>query len=91
LGGPNDYSPVGDVWFDETKHLLSGLCDANKDAVVDLEETEELEDLSWLGGDLGDTVWAEVKVNPGETISVYSILVSRRTGWTGRGHTPLTP
>jgi hypothetical protein len=53
---PNDYSPVGDVWSDETKHLLSGLGDSNKDTVVDLQQSEELQDLSGLGGDLGDTV-----------------------------------
>ena len=53
--GPNDYSPVGDVWFDETKHLLGSLGDPDEDSVVDLEQSEELKDLSGLGGDLGDT------------------------------------
>ncbi len=53
---PNDYSPVSDVWFDETKHLLSGLGDSDEDTVVDLKESEKLEDLSWLWGDFGDTV-----------------------------------
>jgi hypothetical protein len=54
--GPNDYSPVGDVWFDETKHLLGSLGNPDEDSVVDLQQSEELEDLSGLGGDLGDTV-----------------------------------
>lgn len=58
---PNDYSPVGDVWLDETKHLLGGLGDADEDAVVDLEETEELQDLAGLGGDLGDTGGARAR------------------------------
>ena len=53
---PDDYSPVGDVWSDETKHLLGGLGDSNKDTVVDLQQSEELQDLSGLGSDLGDTV-----------------------------------
>ena len=57
--GPNDYSPVCDVWFDETKHLLSSLGDPDKDSIVDLEQSEELEDLSGLGGDLGDTTRSE--------------------------------
>jgi len=61
--GPNDYSPVGDVWFDETKHLLSSLGDPDKDSIVDLEQSEELEDLSGLGGDLGDTLDPDNKVN----------------------------
>lgn len=34
---PSDYSPVSDVWLDETKHLLSGFGDSDEDAVVDLE------------------------------------------------------
>jgi hypothetical protein len=52
---PDDYSPVGDVWSDETKHLFRGLGDSDKDTVVDLQQSEELQDLSGLGGDLGDT------------------------------------
>jgi hypothetical protein len=52
---PDDYSPVGDVWSDETKHLLGGLGDSNKDTVVDLQQSEKLQDLSGLGSDLGDT------------------------------------
>lgn len=49
------YVPVGDVWLDETKHLLSGLGDLDEYTVVDLEEAEELEDLAGLGGNLVDT------------------------------------
>lgn len=36
--------------------MLSSLGDTNEDAVVDLKESEELEDLLGLGGNLGDTV-----------------------------------
>jgi hypothetical protein len=46
---------VGDVWLNKLEHLLGSLGDSDKDTVVDLEETEELEDLLWLGGNLGDT------------------------------------
>ncbi len=41
--------------LDDLDHLRSGLGDADEDAVVDLEETEELKDLARLGGDLVDT------------------------------------
>ena len=46
---------VGNVGVDNGEHLLCGLGELDEDAVVDLEETEELEDLSWLGCDLVDT------------------------------------
>lgn len=47
---------VGDPWLDNLEHLESSLGHANKDTVVDLEKTEELEDLAGLGGNLVDTV-----------------------------------
>jgi hypothetical protein len=46
---------IGNPWLDNLEHLESGLCHANKDAIVDLKETEELEDLSGLWCDLVDT------------------------------------
>lgn len=47
---------VSDVWLNVLQHLASGLCDLEEDTVVDLEETEELEDLSWLWCNLVDTL-----------------------------------
>lgn len=47
---------VGDPWLDDLEHLKGGLGHANEDTVVDLEETEELEDLAGLGGNLVDTL-----------------------------------
>ena len=47
---------VGDPWLDDLEHLEGGLGHANEDTVVDLEETEELEDLSGLWCDLVDTL-----------------------------------
>jgi hypothetical protein len=38
---------------------LCGLCQTDEDAVIDLEESEELEDLARLGCDLVDTLDAE--------------------------------
>lgn len=47
---------VGDPWLDNLEHLKGGLGHANEDTVVDLKETEELEDLAWLWSDLVDTL-----------------------------------
>lgn len=47
---------VGDVGVDNGQHLLGGLGETDEDTVVDLEQTEELQDLAGLGSDLVDTV-----------------------------------
>jgi len=52
---------VGDVWVDDSQHLLSGLGQADENTVVDLEESKELEDLSGLGCDLVDTLDSDNK------------------------------
>jgi len=46
---------VGDPWLDNLEHLKGGLSQTDKDTIVDLEETEELEDLAWLWCDLVNT------------------------------------
>ena len=46
---------VGDVGFDDLEHFQGGFGELDEDAVVDLEEAEELEDLAGLGGDFVDT------------------------------------
>ena len=46
---------IGDVWGDDGKHLLCGLSEADEDTIVDLKETEELEDFARLRCDLVDT------------------------------------
>ena len=46
---------VGDPWLDDLEHLESSLGHADEDTVVDLEKTEELEDLAGLWCDLVDT------------------------------------
>lgn len=51
--------PVCDVWVDDCEHLLCGLGEANEDSIVDLEETEELEDLAGLWCNLVDTLDTE--------------------------------
>jgi len=47
---------VCDPWLDNLQHLESGLGHPNEDTIVDLEETEELEDLAGLWCDLVDTL-----------------------------------
>jgi hypothetical protein len=46
---------VGDPGLDDLEHLSDGLSDLQEDTVVDLEKTEQLEDLAGLGGHLVDT------------------------------------
>ncbi len=50
---------VGDPGLDNLEHLGGGLGGTDEDTVVDLEETEELEDLAGLGGNLVDTLDAD--------------------------------
>lgn len=51
---------VGDVGVDDGQHLLGGLGQADEGTAVDLEQTEQLQDLAGLGSDLVDTVgWLE--------------------------------
>ena len=45
---------VGDVGLDDLEHFGCSLCEADEDAVVDLEEAQELEDLAWFRGDFVD-------------------------------------
>jgi len=47
---------VSDVGLDQLKHLSSGVGETKEDTVVDLEKTEQLEDLAGLGSDVVDTL-----------------------------------
>lgn len=47
---------VGNVWVDDCQHLLRSLCQTNEDTIVDLEESEKLQNLSWLWCNLVDTL-----------------------------------
>lgn len=47
---------VGNVGVDDGEHLLGGLGEAHEGTVVDLEQTEQLQDLTGLGSDLVDTI-----------------------------------
>lgn len=52
---------VGDVRVDDCQHLLCGLGQSDEDTIVDLKESEKLEDLSWLGCHLVDTLDSDDK------------------------------
>ena len=47
---------VGDIGLDYFEHFGGGFGEFDEDAVVDLEEAEELEDLAGFGSDFVDTV-----------------------------------
>lgn len=47
---------VGDPWLNDLKHLESSLSHADENTVVDLEETEKLEDLAGLWCNFVDTL-----------------------------------
>ena len=50
---------VGNPGLDDLDHLSGGLGDTDENTIVDLEKTEELEDLAGLGGNLVDTLDAD--------------------------------
>eukprot|EP00053_Salpingoeca_punica_P000884 m.30830 g.30830 ORF g.30830 m.30830 type:complete len:301 (+) comp10629_c0_seq1:140-1042(+) len=50
---------VRNVGLDDAQHVDRGLVELDEDAVVDLQETEELEDLAHLGRDAVDTADAD--------------------------------
>jgi len=47
---------IGDVWVDDGEHLRGSLVQADENTIVDLEQTQQLEDLTWLRSDLVDTL-----------------------------------
>lgn len=53
---------IGNPGLDDLEHLEGGLCQADEDTIVDLEETEELEDLARFRRNLVDTVTVNNKV-----------------------------
>lgn len=67
---------VGDIWVDDGQHFLRGLRELDKDTIVDLEESEKLEDLSWLGGNLVDTLDSDNKDKLGLLIDVEGTVLS---------------
>lgn len=50
--GFDGWEAVGDVRLDKSEHFRGGFGEADEDAVVDLEESQELEDFTGFGSDL---------------------------------------
>lgn len=60
---------VGNPWLDDLEHLQGGFGHTNKDTVVDLKKSEELENLAGLWCDLVDTV-----------VSLARLIYKKRNG-----------
>ena len=76
---------VGDPWLDNLQHLKSGLGHADEDAVVDLEETEELEDLSGLWCNLVDTGWTLDGTRRMADDMTYPLIRTTKTSFSSAG------
>lgn len=61
---------VRNVWLDDSDHVDGGLIHLDKDGVVDLEETKELEDFSDLWCDRVDTLDSDKDGNFGLCLNV---------------------
>ena len=46
---------VGDEWLDHLDHVPCGFVEFDENGVVELSQSEELEDFLWLWGKLSDT------------------------------------
>jgi len=46
---------VGDVWLNDLQHFLGCFCQSNKNTIVDLQQSEELQDFSWFRSNFIDT------------------------------------
>jgi len=73
---------VGDPRLDNLQHLKSSLGHADKDTVVDLEETKELEDLAGLWCDLVDTLDTDNEDQLLLSGDIESIILLGETGKT---------
>jgi len=70
---------VSDIWINNCEHLLSSLSESDKNAVVDLNESEKLKDLARLGCDLVDTLDADNKDQPGLLFNVEAAVLSTQS------------
>jgi len=70
---------IGNVWVDDGQHLLCSLGQTNENTVVDLEESEKLEDLAWLGGNLVDTLDSDNKDQLGLFLNVEGSALSAQS------------
>ena len=54
--GLSGWETVSDEWFDHLDHVPGSLVKLDEDTVVQLSQSEELQDLLWLWGKLTDTI-----------------------------------
>lgn len=71
---------VGDEGLDDLEHLHRGFGQADEDAVVDLEETQQLKSLALLGVDLVDTLDADDEGELGLGGNIVAALLLGDTG-----------
>lgn len=71
---------VGNVGVDDGQHLLGSLGKTDEGTVVDLEQTEQLEDLAGLGRDLVDTLDTDNEDKLGLVSNVEVTLLASNAG-----------
>ena len=54
--GLSGWVTIGDEWLDHLDHVPCGFVKLNEDGVVNLSQSEELQDFLWLWGKLSDTM-----------------------------------
>lgn len=67
---------VGNVGVDDGQHLLGSLGETNESTRVDLEQTQELEDLAGLGSNLVDTLDTDNEDELGFTLNEEAALLA---------------
>jgi hypothetical protein len=70
---------VGNVGVDDGQHLLGSLGETDEGTAVDLEQTEQLEDLAGLGSDLVDTLDTDNEDQLGLILNVEVTLLAGNT------------
>ena len=53
--GGSGWETISDEWLDDSDHVPGGLVELDEHSVVELSQSEELQDLLWLWGKLVDT------------------------------------
>lgn len=71
---------VSDVGIDDRQHLLCGFGQSDEDTVIDLKESEKLEDLSWLRCHLVDTLDSDDEDKLVLLLNVEGSLLSAQSG-----------
>lgn len=75
---------IGNPGLDDLEHLEGGLCQADEDTIVDLEETEELKDLARFRRNLVDTVTVSNKLRDVDS-DTYPLIRTTKTSLSSAG------